>query len=691
MKRFLKLIGLLFSLVFGVYLFTEPLYTPTALLTPAYHANFPKYIAYSGDTFEVIQETLTGYEEGITIEIKFSEGGMPFLYGSKLVTLEDILKLVGSQKYIFLNIKTDKIFNAEAAQRIVELIQKYHLQETVIVESFNPFFLISMRLKARDILVMYSFTDRTSSFNKLSWLFKNSFFQKQMRRLIRPDILGVQGKLKEKLLTALIYQGYPIIYENVDSPQLAEKLFKLGVKGIKTNNRLLWTGSDFGPQIVYDAGGSRQRVQKVIHVKNAQDVLQAIVEAKANNKKITIAGRRHSMGGQTLLDGSIQLNMRGIDHVNYDVKTRIVKMGAGATWKKLQSILDQHGRSIKVMQSDNIFTVGGSISVNIHGWQVGEPPIASGILSLKVITADGMIRQLNKQSEPELFKAVIGGYGQFGVILEAELETTSNTALQFQAEFMKPEEFSNKFREKITKNNKVELAYGRLSVDRDHLFEEAGLFWYEKVENLSSEPLHAESLIAFKRGIFRSSEYFELGKRMRWAAEKIYAKKLMAGGFTSRNNAMNTDVHILWPLYGENKDILHEYFIPKAKLTEFLKMFKQLIVDFDMNILNATIREIRQDKISFLPYAQQDVFAIVCLFSQETTAKDEEKMKQFTETVIDEVIRLKGTFYLPYRLHYTKDQLLKAYPNIIDWIKFKDKWDPSNLFDSQFFQYINSR
>ena len=380
--------------------------------------------------------------------------------------------------------------------------------------------------------------------------------------------------------------------------------------------------------------------------------------------------------------------MMRIDHVSYNPKDKTLTVGSGATWKKIQNVLDTHGRSVKVMQSDNIFTVGGSISANVHGWQAGAPPISSTINSMQIITADGKILNISKKNEPELFKAVIGGYGQFGVILEAQLTTVANSALNFRCEFMKPDIFAANFQEHVTKNPKVELAYGRLSVDRDHLFEEAGLFWYETTNPISSDKITQEGMVALKRGIFRASQYTELGKAMRWAAERFYAQKSAAANPVSRNNAMNTDSHILWPLYDKNKDILHEYFIPKDKLNKFLEVTKHLILSYDMNVLNVTIREIKQDNVSRLPYANQDVFGLVFLFSQNQDVEAEEKMKQFTQKVIDEVIKLQGTFYLPYRLHYNHDQLLACYPHTGEWLKIKQKWDPDGVFSSQFFEHV---
>jgi hypothetical protein len=109
-----------------------------------------------------------------------------------------------------------------------------------------------------------------------------------------------------------------------------------------------------------------------------------------------------------------------------------------------------------------------------------------------------------------------------------------------------------------------------------------------------------------------------------------------------------------------------------------------------INLLNVTIREVKKDHISSLPYAKKDVYGVVCLFSQGQTQQDEEEMKNFTQLVIDDALKLGGTFYLPYRLHYTAKQLLCAYHEIKQWIELKNKYDPHSLFQSHFFHYLNT-
>lgn len=88
--------------------------------------------------------------------------------------------------------------------------------------------------------------------------------------------------------------------------------------------------------------------------------------------------------------------------------------------------LDAPGRSVAIMQSNDSFSVGGSISVNCHGWQLDRPPIIDSVESFRLLTADGEIRQCSRSENVELFALVPGGYGLFGVILDVRLRVVPN-------------------------------------------------------------------------------------------------------------------------------------------------------------------------------------------------------------------------------------------------------------------------
>jgi FAD binding domain len=125
---------------------------------------------------------------------------------------------------------------------------------------------------------------------------------------------------------------------------------------------------------------------------SAQSALRELLkQAGSAGIHVSIAGAHHSMGGQTIAPGGIRVNMRPLKSMKLDQSKDVLHVDAGALWAEVIPYLDQHGRSVEVMQSDNSFTVGGSLSVNCHGWQYGRAPIASTVESFHLMKADGTV------------------------------------------------------------------------------------------------------------------------------------------------------------------------------------------------------------------------------------------------------------------------------------------------------------
>ena len=170
---------------------------------------------------------------------------------------------------------------------------------------------------------------------------------------------------------------------------------------------------------------------------------------------------------------------------------------------------------------------------------------------------------------------------------------------------------------------------------------------------------------------------------MRWIAEKAYAK-VMRGSAMSRNTAMCSDVHVIPSLHGMY-NTLQEYFVPKEKINVFLRTLKELVEEYGINIINITIREVRADTQTSLPYARKNMFSLVLLIVHRSI---DDAFKEFTQMVVDRALTFGGTFYLPYRTHATCRQMLDGYPNMRKWWELKKKHDPNNLFSSQFMQEL---
>jgi FAD/FMN-containing dehydrogenase len=96
--------------------------------------------------------------------------------------------------------------------------------------------------------------------------------------------------------------------------------------------------------------------------------------------------------------------------------------------------------------------------------------------------------------------------------------------------------------------------------------------------------------------------------------------------------------------------------------------------------ITLALRFVEADRTSLLAYAPSRRIAAVLSFSQEMTPEAETDMRGLTEELIENVIALGGSFYLPYRLHARRDQLERAYPHLETFVARKLHYDPARTF-----------
>src|SRR2546425_2877536 len=172
-------------------------------------------------------------------------------------------------------------------------------------------------------------------------------------------------------------------------------------------------------------------VEEIRSPKTVAEIIKAVRDAKSTHKKISLSGIRHSMGGQALGLNTLHLDMTQMDSVRYNESDQTVTVGPGATWRQVQTSLSQHNRALRVMQDSNIFSVGGSLSVNAHGKDPRYGSLIESVNSLKMVTADGKEILCDKTQNKDLFSAVIGGYDVFGVINKEKLLDTKKSNYPF--------------------------------------------------------------------------------------------------------------------------------------------------------------------------------------------------------------------------------------------------------------------
>ena len=99
-----------------------------------------------------------------------------------------------------------------------------------------------------------------------------------------------------------------------------------------------------------------------------------------------------------------------------------------------------------------------------------------------------------------------------------------------------------------------------------------------------------------------------------------------------------------------------------GRFSTFVKKAAPVIHHEYDSLLNVTVREIAQDVDSALPYAREDMFGLVILFTIDRTIEAEKGILAMASQLIDLAVSLGGTFYLPYRNFASPEQIRRGYP-----------------------------
>jgi FAD/FMN-containing dehydrogenase len=371
-----------------------------------------------------------------------------------------------------------------------------------------------------------------------------------------------------------------------------------------------------------------------VNPQKAEDQLRQLLRrAQASGLHVSIAGARHSMGGQTIYPGGIAINMLPFHAMELDEGKNLLHVQAGAKWADVIPYLDRYGRSIEVMQSDNSFTVGGSLSVNCHGWQYGRPPIASTVESFNLMKADGSVVRCSRSENKELFSLALGGYGLFGVILDADLRVVRNERLRLEQYIVPLDRAMESFERGLREKPGVRMVYARMNITPQKMFDEVLVNMFYP-ENGPIPHLTEAGSRWLPRAVFRGSAASAYGKELRWSAE-TNIQPYLSGRVFSRNQLMNDNAEWYLDRSAATTDILHEYFLPQESAGRFLTAARKIIRKHNSDLLNVTVRDVQTDNDSFLKYASRHMVAFVMFFSQPRTLVADSEMQKMTQELVD--------------------------------------------------------
>lgn len=186
----------------------------------------------------------------------------------------------------------------------------------------------------------------------------------------------------------------------------------------------------------------------------------------------------------------------------------------------------------------------------------------------------------------------------------------------------------------------------------------------------------------------------QIFRRIRFALEKMFARPLDLSLSSDRNTIMYESAKPMALLYQplrlyDDTFVLQEYFVPQQSFQSWYDKLRPIIQQKYDNLflLNLTIRFVKKDQTAFLSYTQKnDCYAFVFYFRIKRNELGDRQARELHQKLIKLTFEYQGTFYLPYRHHYSYEQLSISYPMIDQFFVKKLIYDPIGLFSNSWYE-----
>jgi FAD/FMN-containing dehydrogenase len=448
---------------------------------------------------------------------------------------------------------------------------------------------------------------------------------------------------------------------------------------------------------------NRTRVSEILKPLTVAQLQRSILDLRRANKPLSVAGGRHAMGGQQFGTDMALIDMRGLDRIlNFDSERGLVEVEAGVFWpsftesylKRQRGVSRQWGYAQKQTGADNI-SIGGTLAANAHGRGLSMQPFVSNIESFTLVDGEGQLVVCSRETNRELFSLAIGGYGLFGVVYSVTMRLVPRQKVQRVVEVRAVDGLMDAFAERIRSG----FLYGdfQFAIDpasSDYLHK--GVFsCYRPVDQATLMPAKEKSLsdeswrtllyLAHddKTKAFQSyaDYYLSTNGQLYWSDTHQ-----MSSYPVNYHREIDRREHVKYPA----TEMISEINVPRDELAEFLT---EVAEDFRKNkveLIYGTVRLIEKENQSFLPWAKQSYACTIFNLHTVHTPEGIEHSAAAFRRLIDMAAKRRGTYYLTYHRYARKDQVLACYPNFVEFLSLKKKYDPRGRFQSDWYQHYQA-
>ena len=174
--------------------------------------------------------------------------------------------------------------------------------------------------------------------------------------------------------------------------------------------RKIWNGDiDRRPAIIARCAG-------------VEDVKAAVTFARARGMTLAVRAGGHSLPGHSVADGALMLDLRAMNQVTVDAAARRAVVQGGALWSDVDAATQPHGLAVTGGHVTHTGVAGLTLGGGIGHLMRKLGLTIDNLLSAQIVTADGRALRASATESPDLFWAIRGGGGNFGIATEFEFK-----------------------------------------------------------------------------------------------------------------------------------------------------------------------------------------------------------------------------------------------------------------------------
>jgi FAD/FMN-containing dehydrogenase len=163
-----------------------------------------------------------------------------------------------------------------------------------------------------------------------------------------------------------------------------------------------------------------RRPALIARCRSVGDIAEAVRFANAEGLEISVRGGGHNVAGRAVVDGGLMIDLSQMKAIEVDPQRRTVRVEGGVLWDELNNATGEHGLAVTggAISLTGVagLTLGGGL-----GWLMGRYGLAAdNVIAVELVTAEGEVLDVRRDTLPDLFWALRGGGGNFGVAASFE-------------------------------------------------------------------------------------------------------------------------------------------------------------------------------------------------------------------------------------------------------------------------------